>query len=160
MCLAWSFCWIVCDWVIDVAVVFLRRLLIYLCEPGCLKDCVPGLKVLLDYVWTDDWGIGMNFYFCRTPPFVWHSLLRRLAKTGRLHFLGLFDWSILWTFEGSYRGLFWQVLFCFPFTQFTCVWVGLIGMAFLFCWALPFLSLRSLFCKLAEARCCSCFSKM
>ena len=31
----------------------------------------------------------MIFYFCRTPPFVWHSLLRRLAKTGRLHTLGL-----------------------------------------------------------------------
>ena len=141
MCLAWSFCWIVCDWVIgmgfyfyrnlpfclaltslyinktkcDVAVVFLRRLLIYLCEPGCLKDCVPGLKVLLDYVWPDDWVIGMTFYFCRTLPFVLHSLLRRLAKTGMLNTLGLFWLVHTLDTRGIDSGLFRQEFFCFPF---------------------------------------------
>ena len=133
---------------------FLRRLLIYLCEPGCLKDCVPGLKVLLDYVWPDDWVIGMTFYFCRTLPFVLHSLLRRLAKTGMLNTLGLFWLVHTLDTRGIDSGLFRQEFFVF---HFTCVGIGLIGMAFCFYWALPFLSLPSLFRKLAEARCCSCF---
>ena len=94
---------------------FLRRLLIYLCEPGCLKDCMPGLKVLLDYVWPDDWVIGMTFYFCRTLPFVLHSLLRRLAKTGMLNTLGLFWLVHTLDTRGIDSGLFRQEFFCFPF---------------------------------------------
>ena len=94
---------------------FLRRLLIYLCEPGCLKDCMPGLEVLLDYVWPDYWVIGMTFYFCRTLPFVLHSLLRRLAKTGMLNTLGLFWLVHTLDTRGIDSGLFRQEFFCFPF---------------------------------------------